>query len=554
MPAHAGKAPWYKAVSETTKLGRQRTTLSSGNMEWDLSSGWHFKRERGWKGKGLKSGTVRKVTRIAPDGTKVTAYETEGYDDALSFHAHETVDSNAIEYGMNAFDESDPSHGKIFSFEGAGHIAKIEYAQMQQVLRVTFVTDGAIALFFRVPTAIAGELIHLAQNPDAIQMRRERGKWKPRHLLGIRFWDLVRIRGQRHGARYPFEYQKHGTYKLTGSNKRYTVTLSDENIKKILGGRFYGRDIKPGEKVTAILSEEEYAKWQDEQATHGHTELTQQLQTVNNKDTGKGVIETGGVDMNYMANHAASFANGPGLEGILGAQDYARYLDLMSKMQQAKNQAQQDRAAALADVHVDMSAEAQKALWTKGWALAKEQSAIWRKEYAIEKKAGTSDYDSYADYEFTKIQDYVFSEMDKYKTGNEDFADKRYKTYHQKASLNPARVTVTPSQVFSSDKAALNDYLRLSALIRKADNLPKYASIHVGRGWTINELKDFANAYVPGNISEAHQQLYKKLIQSGEYEAALNFLKDHKHNIYSNKKLIATRPYAGQHDFLVQGN
>jgi hypothetical protein len=34
---------------------------------------------------------------------------------------------------------------------------------------------------------------------------------KPRHLLGIRFWDLVRIRGQRTGAKYPFTYASGGS-------------------------------------------------------------------------------------------------------------------------------------------------------------------------------------------------------------------------------------------------------------------------------------------------------------------------------------------------------
>lgn len=134
---------------------------------------------------------------------------------------------------------------------------------------------------------------------------------------------------------------------------------------------------------------------------------------------------------------------------------------------------------------------------------------------------------------------------------NEDYADKRFKTYHMKASANPARVTVTPHQVFAGDKTALNDYLRLSAVIRKADNPTKYAATYVGRPWTVSELISFANPTVPGAISVEHAPLYKRLVQMNDYEAALNFLKNHKHNIYSNEKVIARRPYASQYDFVV---
>ena len=527
MPAHVGKAPWYKGVSETTKTGRQRTTLSSGNLEWDLTEGWHAKRQRGWKGRGQKSGLVQKVQRTTPDGRTITVYKTTGYDDTIGFHSHDEPDEDALSYALNAFDKSDPSHGPIFEQEGCGHIAKVEYAQVQQVLRVTFTNNGAICLFYRVPTAVAGELLALAQKKSE-QMSAVDGTM--RHTLGIVFWDLVRIRGQRHGARYPFEYESRGRYKLTGSGKRYSVVLSDENIKKVLGGRYYSRDLKPGETVTAILSEEEYAKWQEEE--HGQALAGIKMQTVNNKDTGEQQQEREGVEADFYDNHAEAQAGGPGLREILGAEDFARYMELSQQMAYAQSEAQQNREAELQGQTVNMSKEAKEALWSKAMS-----------DPRFLKKNGMPDIE--------KIENYVLSEMDKYVSGNEDYADKRYKTYHMKASANPARVVVTPHSVFAGDKKALNDYLRLTALIRRADNPTKYAATYVGRPWTISELISFANATVPGAISVEHAPLYKRLIQMNDYEAALNFLKNHKHNIYSNEKVIARRPYASQYDFVV---
>lgn len=534
MPTvRAGRLPsWWTAVSETTKSGRQRSTLSSGNQEWDLSEGWHAKRQRGWKGQGKKSGLVQKVQRTTPDGKTVTVYKTTGYDDTIGFHSHDEPDENALEYVMNAFDKSDPSHGPIFEQEGCGHIAKIEYAQMQQVLRVTFTNNGSICLFYRVPTAVAGELLNLAERKST-QLSAVDGT--ERHTLGIVFWDLVRIRGQRHGARYPFEYESRGRYKLTGSGKRYSVVLSDENIKKVLGGRFYGRELKPGETVTAILSEEEYARWQEEQ--HGQALGGIQMKSVNDKDTGESQIEVGGVEADFYDNHVSAAESGPGLEEILGAKDYARYLDLMQQMSHAQSEAQAARAAELAGKTVDLSEDAKKELWSKAYARALTDPEL-------QGKSGKPS--------MQKITEYVMSQADKMVTGgNEDFADKRFKEYHQKASASPARVTVTPHNVFAGDKAALNDYLRLTAVIRKADNPTKYAATYVGRPWTVSELIGFANPSVPGAISIEHAPLYKRLIAQNDYEAALNFLKNHKHNIYSNEKVIARRPYASQYDFVV---
>lgn len=84
--------------------------------------------------------------------------------------------------------------------EGCGHIKLLEYSSRYQILRVTFTNNGSVCAFFRVPANLAATLMTLAQTKST----RSDG----RHLLGVYFWDLVRIRGTVHGTRYKFIYTK----------------------------------------------------------------------------------------------------------------------------------------------------------------------------------------------------------------------------------------------------------------------------------------------------------------------------------------------------------
>ena len=87
-----------------------------------------------------------------------------------------------------------------------GHIIKLEYAVLYKVLRVTFrkpSKGGQVVAYLNVPAPVAGELLYLAES-NQTQVSASSGTL--RHVLGIRFWDLVRIRGTIHGTRYPFNY------------------------------------------------------------------------------------------------------------------------------------------------------------------------------------------------------------------------------------------------------------------------------------------------------------------------------------------------------------
>lgn len=90
-----------------------------------------------------------------------------------------------------------------------GHILKVEYSVFYKLLRITFRTNNSVVVYMNVPTAVAGELLHLAASNNT-QVSANDGKL--RHTLGIRFWDLVRIRGTVHGTRYPFKYVEVSDY------------------------------------------------------------------------------------------------------------------------------------------------------------------------------------------------------------------------------------------------------------------------------------------------------------------------------------------------------
>ena len=107
---------------------------------------------------------------------------------------------------------------KILETDGKGHILHMAYARAYQILKVTFWNNTVVA-FFRVPNELAMHLFALAMSditrPDARGIQR--------HILGIEFWDLIRIRGTVHGTRYKFEY-------VEDNNNGYSSTNTNGNL------------------------------------------------------------------------------------------------------------------------------------------------------------------------------------------------------------------------------------------------------------------------------------------------------------------------------------
>jgi len=532
MLARKGPAPWQKTYApidfSTKKLHKQKSTLTAGNMSWDLSSGWHTKNERGWKSNVKKP---EKVEYHLADGRKVILNKYNA-NNTIGFHAHEDAYDNdeLFAFTMNAFNTKKGTASSVIEQEGCGHIAKLRYAEREQLLWVEFTNNRSVCIFYRVPSCVAGELIYHAKTGN---MMTSPSNGEQRHVLGIEFWNLVRIRGQQHGARYPFEYLRHGNYQLTQSNKRYKVTLSDKNMKYILGPRYYTMNLKPGDSVTTLLSEEKYAKYiqqAEEQALHKEAVKSEKRISVVDKDTGADTREVEGVDIDYYSGYQATKRGDTKyIHEVLGT-DADRYIELQQQLVNAAETTRSNVEQNIQDLIRERSESIKPELWSKYMA-----DPMYQNEF------GKPD--------LNKISRKIL------KDAVPELYDNRYKDAVEKSSVH--NISVAIKDVLT-DKRDYNDYLRFSALLRKKEKPQKYAQQYVGTPWTIQQLIDFQNPAITGNISLAHAAQYKKLIASKNYEAALNFLKNNKHELfYMNENTGKTAstgriPYANRYDYIVQ--
>ena len=238
--ARADLAPWNK----------------NKDYEWELSSGWGYKRPEDWD-KGI---TRRRRKLHDTNGNVYDVYYYPDVDYHLGFSAQN--DQERLAVAQKAFDPENPTHGEVISQKGCGHISQVEYAQKEHILRITFTNNGAICLFFDVPTAVAGELIHLAKS--------KRTRHDGRHILGVRFWDYIRIRGTQHGAKYPFEYESHGSGTIVQGNSRHTVTLTPDNVLALFGNNSKAlakmetlKGIDANTEFTVVLSDAEMRMYND---------------------------------------------------------------------------------------------------------------------------------------------------------------------------------------------------------------------------------------------------------------------------------------------------
>lgn len=104
----------------------------------------------------------------------------------------------------------------------SGHIERVDYNNASKIMRVKFRSGGGeTACYFYVPASIYFTLEHLSEG-----MPTRKGKdGQLRHLVGIYFWDLVRVRGTVHGNRYQCCYVPSGDgggyVKSPDSSKEY---------------------------------------------------------------------------------------------------------------------------------------------------------------------------------------------------------------------------------------------------------------------------------------------------------------------------------------------
>lgn len=171
---------------------------------------------RGYTGK-VNRPNMRRLT----DSATGKSYEVP--DDDYRQFAGQKQDSSVEKYINTAFDGSNSFESQEVRATGGdtGHILKVEYSVYYKVLRVTFRNKGSIVAYLNVPSAVAAELLHLAASNNT-QVSASSGKM--RHVLGIRFWDLVRIRGTVHGSRYKFSYVEANDYQRGTSMPDWSKT------------------------------------------------------------------------------------------------------------------------------------------------------------------------------------------------------------------------------------------------------------------------------------------------------------------------------------------
>jgi hypothetical protein len=151
---------------------------------------------------------------ILPSGQRVKVIDGD-YDAYIGFQRPDTNKTVAMLAEISdAFNLADSERGQskkplgVKHVDGVGHINWLEYNPMRQIMMVEFATDQAVVVYFQVPGNVYQILAHHAESGGT----RQDGK----HMLGIEFWNYIRIRGQITGSRYRYVYTQDGM-SLTGA-------------------------------------------------------------------------------------------------------------------------------------------------------------------------------------------------------------------------------------------------------------------------------------------------------------------------------------------------
>ena len=192
---YAGYAPWSDKYGEFKRLKSKEYK--------DIGANYHVMKHPPKKTITLSNG--RRVRVIDSDlGVPLGFSQMFGYNGASEVASDEKTGLTSADYVEEAFSGKHKTH----DWEGdCGHIVGVHYSAYYQLLQINFRT-GDTCTYFRVPSTVAGELLTFAKNGSLMHSAVD---GTDRHALGIRFWDLVRIRGTKHGSRYRFEYGSGGS-------------------------------------------------------------------------------------------------------------------------------------------------------------------------------------------------------------------------------------------------------------------------------------------------------------------------------------------------------
>ena len=187
--AYAGLSPWNSQYGSFKKLNKKQ--MQSIGIDYN------------------KVKKPQKKTIHLADGTTAQVIDSElgvplGFGNQHGYKGASEVEvmpdgTSSYDYAVKAFD----GKHKTYKWEGdCGHISGLEYSNYYKLLKVTF-ANGDIVIYYRIPDTVAFELLHFAETK---QESTNTFDGSQRHVLGIRFWDLIRIRGTKDGSKYRFEY------------------------------------------------------------------------------------------------------------------------------------------------------------------------------------------------------------------------------------------------------------------------------------------------------------------------------------------------------------
>lgn len=208
MAAHAGPLPWSKQYATDKLEGRgsksaAKAAYKSSGRKWNPGS-FHMEGEtKVWdedphwmhnvtKGKGKRATWDSYVV----NGRVEAGDLTDEYKKSKTL-SHTSSAADYVDYSFEVDKDN------VSSYEGCGHIAQFDYNSATLTLKVTFTTNGNVVAYFGVPSTVVGELIYAAKTK---QTQYSMSTGLEVHTLGVRFWDLIRIRGNVHGSRYEFAY------------------------------------------------------------------------------------------------------------------------------------------------------------------------------------------------------------------------------------------------------------------------------------------------------------------------------------------------------------
>jgi hypothetical protein len=229
ISAYAGMPPW--------RVQKKRLDAKSG-YEWRAGVGTKYSKKTGYREYATGGWNVIQPDQYTQNPTKPEMTEVHLYNgrrsyvpigDVEYFIGQRKMDPREVtqelsDYIHKAFDKEE-GRGRWYPVSGAGHIEGMRYNPSYQVLETSFGGKSPTTVtFLRVPRELYLEFDRCGTSMSLGQDGTQR------HLLGIRFWDLVRIRGQRTGSRYQFTYTTEPATPGSEAQGSYVETQERQNV------------------------------------------------------------------------------------------------------------------------------------------------------------------------------------------------------------------------------------------------------------------------------------------------------------------------------------